>query len=130
MSLWLEQFTSWVWNRFTRNGDLPHREGLELGDAVVDGRQTSSKVYLPHSKRAEHLVILGKTGSGKSVLLRSLARQDIVSGRGFVFFDLHGDATPALLQMIAAEEQRLNADLSDRLIVIEPADREYSVGLN
>jgi DNA helicase HerA-like ATPase len=130
MSIWLEQFISRLWNRLISKEDLRHRGGLELGNAVADGRETSRKVYLPHSKRAEHLVILGKTGSGKSVLLRSLARQDIFSGHGFVFFDLHGDATPALLRIIAAEEQRQQADLSERLIVIEPADREYSVGLN
>ena len=81
-------------------------------------------------KRAEHIAILGKTGSGKSMLLRYFAGQDISEGRGFVFFDLHGDATPQLLKLIAAREQRTGEDLSTKLIVIEPADREFSAGLN
>src|ERR1035438_6674171 len=47
--------------------------------------------YLPQSRRAEHLAILGKTGQGKSYFLRHLAGQDVQRGQGFVFFDLHGD---------------------------------------
>lgn len=64
------------------------------------------------------------------MLLRHFAAQDIRAGRGFVFFDLHGDATPILLRMVAEQERKQNRDLSERLIVIEPADRENSVGLN
>jgi hypothetical protein len=59
-----------------------------------------------------------------------LASQDINCGRGFVFFDLHGDATPVLLQLLARQEQITRADLSTKVIVIEPADTEVSVGLN
>jgi energy-coupling factor transporter ATP-binding protein EcfA2 len=97
---------------------------------MIDGRETTSIVTIPHAKRAEHIAILGKTGSGKSMLLRHMAAQDIQSGRGFVFFDLHGDATPILLRLVAEQERRLNRDLSEKLIVIEPGDPEHSVGLN
>ena len=76
------------------------------------------------------MAILGKTGQGKSFFLRHLSTQDIRNRSGFVFFDLHGDSMPFLLRRIAAEEGRTGADLSDRLIVIEPGDPEFSVGLN
>ena len=46
------------------------------------------------TRRTTHIAILGKTGSGKSSLLRSMAEQDIAAGRGFLWFDLHGDARP------------------------------------
>jgi len=59
-----------------------------------------------------------------------LARQDIEQGRGFICSALHSDTTPYLLGVIAEEEARLSEDLSDRLILIEPADPEFSVGLN
>ncbi len=103
---------------------------LDLGFLMTDGQVLSSRAYLPESKRCEHVAILGKTGQGKSFFLRHLCGQDIRSRHGFVFFDLHGDTMPFLLRLVAAEEQRTGSDLSDRLIVIEPADPEFSIGLN
>jgi len=125
----LEQFIANWWNRLVPRAPRPARGGLELGRAVVDG-QLRQPVFLPHNKRAEHISLLGKTGQGKSSLIRKLASQDIAAGRGFLLFDLHGDLTPYTLSFIAGEEQRLNEDLSDKLILIDPADPEYSVGLN
>ena len=77
-----------------------------------------------------HVVVLGKTGSGKSYLLRHMCEQDIEKDRGFVYFDLHGDATPFLLRRINARERREHRHLSDKTIVIDPADPIMSVGLN
>src|SRR5258708_3558493 len=77
-----------------------------------------------------HMAVLGKTGSGKSSFLRYLAEQDIEAGRGFVYFDLHGDATPPLMGTIRAKERRWGKNLSARLFLIEPADPIVSVGLN
>ena len=126
-----EQFIASAWNRMAAGGAKhPHAGGVDLGFQIRDGQITNYRATIPHTKRAEHIVILGKTGSGKSVLLRYMARQDVEARRGFCFFDLHGDATPILLQLVAAEERRTGADLSAKLIVIEPGDPEFSVGLN
>src|SRR6185503_5144861 len=103
---------------------------LDFGSTIKDGQLTKYRFGLNHSARTEHIAILGKTGSGKSYFLRHLASQDIARGNGFVYFDLHGDATGFLLQTLAAREQQERTDLSDRVIVIEPADPLYSVGLN
>ena len=77
-----------------------------------------------------HLAVLGKTGTGKSSFLRYLAQQDIAANRGFLYFDLHGDATPFLLRTINTRERRERRHLSDRLVIVEPADPMVSVGLN
>jgi hypothetical protein len=95
-----------------------------------DGRTSSRPVTLPHSRRAEHLVLLGKTGTGKSSALLHFSTQDIAADRGFVHFDLHGETTRQLLALLAAEERRRRQDLSDRIILVEPADRLASIGLN
>src|SRR5947209_8695594 len=127
MGYFIEQSVANIWNRLrSRNSGNASRGGLGIGNLIVDGRICSGAVTIPHGKRAEHIAILGKTGSGKSMLLRHFAGQDITEGRGFVFFDLHGDATPQLLKLIAAREQNTGEDLSAKLIVIEPADREFS----
>src|ERR1700685_476557 len=124
-----ENFIANTWNRCAAPSAKPLRGGLERGRAVIDG-QIRHHVYLPHEKRPEHISILGKTGQGKSSLLRKMASQDVRFRRGFLLFDLHGDLTSYLLALIAAEEQRTREDLSQKLIVVDPSDPEYSVGLN
>lgn len=103
---------------------------LDLGLRIVDDQVTRHHVALSNTQRTLHLAILGKSGSGKSSLLKYLSSQDIENDRGFVYFDLHGDATPFLLRAINARERRLRRHLSDKLVVIAPADPEISVGLN
>lgn len=127
----LEKIIARAWN-YLATPAPPRVSGddLDLGAQVVDERVTGRRVTIPQAKRPEHMAILGKTGRGKSFFLRHLASQDVHADRGFLSFDLHGDSTPFLLQRIAQEEIRRHADLSAKLIVIEPADPEFSIGLN
>jgi hypothetical protein len=103
---------------------------LDLGFRVYDEQETRVRISIPNNRRAEHIAILGKTGTGKSSLLRFFLKQDIQAGRGFACFDLHGDLTSFVLSVVAAQEKTFKHQLSDRLIIIEPADSEFSVGLN
>src|SRR5258707_961952 len=128
----LEKLITSAWNRLVAPSRQNQETGsrLDLGFQVIDGEVQRSRAYLPDAKRPEHVAILGKTGQGKSFFLRHLSAQDVHDRRGFVFFDLHGDTMPFLLALVAAEERRRGTDLSDRLIVIEPADPAFSIGLN
>src|SRR5438128_9388917 len=112
-----------LWNRLRR---LRKRAGIEgklsLGLTICDGEVSKRRLVIAQGRRTEHIAILGKTGTGKSSLLRSLCGQDIAGDRGFVFFDLHADATPFLLRRVALEERRRRCDLSGKLVVIDPAD--------
>jgi hypothetical protein len=128
----LERLITLTWNRLVAGGRKNDETGsrLDLGFRLIDGEVQRARAYLPDAKRCEHLAILGKTGQGKSYFLRHLSAQDVHNRSGFVFFDLHGDTMPFLLKLVAAEERRTGADLSERLIVIEPADPEFSIGLN
>ena len=66
MTLFIEQFIAHLWNRLRglgrRTGFVA---GLNVGVAMLDGQITYAPVTIPQGKRAEHVVILGKTGSGK-----------------------------------------------------------------
>ncbi len=46
---------------------------------------------IKQADRLSHVYMLGKTGVGKSALMETLARQDLVAGRGFALVDPHGD---------------------------------------
>src|SRR5882724_6116122 len=132
MIRFLEQLIARFWNRFRSRHREARREGrsLQLGWRVTDGTVTRLSVGLSTTRRAMHIALLGKTGTGKSSLLRFLCQQDIEADRGFLYFDLHGDATPFLLRTINARERRERRHLSDKLVLIEPADPIMSVGLN
>lgn len=132
MKNFFEKQLARFWNRRAsdRSSAPTSRSMLDIGTRVVDGEPVRTHVGIAQDRRAEHCALLGKTGTGKSYLVRHLAEQDVNASRGFIFFDLHGDVTPFLLKTIAIRERVLKLDLSDRLIIIDPADPQYSVGLN
>jgi hypothetical protein len=125
-----ENFFSRSWNRLIRAREKPSSDALLLGHLIEGEKALPHKLSLPLGKRPEHICILGKTGSGKSSLLRYICKQDIEAGRGFIFFDLHGDSTPELLSLVARAEHEQGLDLTNRLVLIDPSDRSSAVGLN
>src|ERR1700735_4890632 len=84
-----------------------------LGLRVSEEQVTKRPVGLSQTRRTMHQALLGKTGTGKSSLLKYETLQDIEALRGFLYLDLHGDATPFILRAIAALEWKLQEDLSD-----------------
>jgi hypothetical protein len=132
MEKFLEQLFVGVWNLFKGQGRGARRESglLDLGFRVADGHATHRHETIGNARRAMHLAVLGKTGTGKSSLLRHLMQQDIAQDRGFLVLDIHGELTPFILRTINARERTEHRHLSDKLIVVSPGDREMSVGLN
>lgn len=121
----------WVWNSWLQRGNGRRYPGdLILGTQVRPGQLLRTPFILRRQIRPEHITLLGKTGTGKTSLLQAFCEQDIRAGHGFVFFDLHGQVTPALLARIAIEEKRRGIDLSERLVLIDPANPSWSIGIN
>jgi len=114
-----------LFNRTTAPSKRPLEGGLLLGRIVGENGITKQPYYLPTADRAKHISVLGKTGSGKSFLLRHIAQRDVQAGRGFLLFDLHGDLIPAIMRSLAA----CGTDPA-RVMVIDPTSREWAVGMN
>lgn len=78
---------------------------------------------LSRAGRRQHLYTVGKTGTGKTTLLRNLILQDVEAGRGVGVIDPHGDLAEDLLDHIPSWR-------TDDVVYLNPADREFPVGLN
>jgi len=69
------------------------------------------------------MYVIGKTGMGKTVLLKNMAVQDIQEGKGMGFVDPHGEAAEELLDFVPAN--RIND-----VIYFNPADLDYPIAFN
>ncbi|MFA6435653.1 MAG: type IV secretory system conjugative DNA transfer family protein [Candidatus Gracilibacteria bacterium] len=100
--------------------DLP-AEGLVLGNNVYRGEKRM--VRFSKKDRSRHHYIIGQTGTGKSVYISSLARQDVKNGDGLCVIDPHGDLIEDILLYIPKERAK-------DVILFNPSDSERPMGLN
>jgi len=65
------------------------------------------------------MYVIGKTGTGKSTLLKTLMLQDIAAGEGFALFDPHGDLIEEVRKLIppAREGDLVYLNVPDRASV-------------
>ncbi len=96
------------------------QSGMYLGKSVYRG--ISRPVYISEDDRRRHIYIIGKTGTGKSELLKQLILQDIKAGKGVCFIDPH-DTIEKLLELIPPER-------AEDVIYFDPSDSERPMGLN
>lgn len=66
----------------------------------VDHRSGGPVFGIRQRDRRSHFYIVGKTGTGKSQLLRIMLEQDIAAGQGCALFDPHGDLLHEVLRGI------------------------------
>ena len=65
------------------------RDTLMIGRVLF--RQDNTPFGIMQADRLSHVYVLGKTGTGKSTLLESMATQDLNNNRGLALIDPHGD---------------------------------------
>ena len=66
----------------------------------VNHRTTCTRFGIKTRDRRSHVYVIGKTGTGKSTLLRSMILQDIRTGRGMALLDPHGDLVEDILSLV------------------------------
>lgn len=111
----------WIYSKTApAPSDIPN-EGMFLGISAYRGVKRS--VYISDEDRRRHTYIIGKTGTGKTELLKDMILQDIKAGRGICFMDPHGDAIEDILKQIPPER-------AEDVIYFNPGDTERPMGLN
>jgi len=96
-------------------------ESVELGSRYIHGEPARFGLYA--TDRRQHLYLIGKTGTGKSTLLRNLIVQDILAGRAVGLIDPHGDLVEAVLEAIPSWR-------TNDVVYFNPTDGEHPMGLN
>lgn len=94
-----------------------------IGKTKPRGNRESVKFGIKKDDRRKHAYIIGKSGTGKSTLIKNMVVQDIISGQGVAVIDPHGDLAQDLLNYIPK-------DRIQKTIFFNPADLENPVGFN
>jgi len=86
-------------------------------------RGEKKKFGIKDDDKRRHVYIIGKTGMGKTELLKNMIVQDILSGKGVGFIDPHGEAAEEILRFVPEER------LKD-VIYFNPSDIENPIAFN
>jgi len=103
------------------SSEVPIEGGTFMGLGYYRG--VKRPVHISPSDRMRHTYIIGKTGVGKSELLKEMIKQDIRSGYGVCVIDPHGDLIDDTLRFIPPNR-------AEDVIYFDPSDTERPMGLN
>ncbi len=107
------------------NMDLPeiplNKDLTYLGVATY--RDKNTLFGIKRKDRRQHVYILGKSGTGKSVLMFNMIIQNIQNGDGVCLVDPHGENVEGVLSAIPPHRVK-------DVIYFNPADAEYHIGFN
>jgi hypothetical protein len=80
---------------------------LPTGDVTYLGRtdfRNERRLFgIKREDRFSHVYVIGKTGTGKSTLIETMALQDLRRGNGFALIDPHGDLVERVANRIPSE---------------------------
>ncbi len=91
--------------------------------AKTDFRNQNKTFGIKQADRRLHMYIVGRTGTGKSTLLKNLIIQNIRDGHGLGIIDPHGDLIESILNFIPSSR-------TGHVIYLNPADQNHPIGYN
>jgi hypothetical protein len=91
--------------------------------AETNFRNQAVRFGIKTDDRRRHMYVIGKSGSGKTNLLETMAINDILAGKGLGIIDPHGEFAEKMLLFIPKE--RLND-----VIYFNPSDINFPVAFN
>lgn len=102
--------------------ELPYNRDLTyIGQASF--RNKNQIFGIKRKDRRQHVYVLGKSGTGKSVLLSNMIIQNINNGEGVAVVDPHGELVEGILAAIPPHRVK-------DVIYFNPADIDYHIGFN
>jgi len=99
-----------------------HDEEIEaLGETTF--REQRRVFGIRPKDRRHHIYIVGKTGTGKSTLIKNMIIQDLRANHGVALVDPHGDLVEDLLNFIPKSR-------TNEVIYFNPADESHAMAIN
>ncbi len=102
--------------------EIPHNRDITYF-AKTNFRNSDEVFGIKRKDRRQHMYILGKSGTGKSVLLSNLIVQNIQNGEGVCVVDPHGELVEEILHLIPENRTK-------DVIYFNPADTDFHIGFN
>ncbi|OGD31891.1 hypothetical protein A3C91_00450 [Candidatus Azambacteria bacterium RIFCSPHIGHO2_02_FULL_52_12] len=91
--------------------------------ATTNFRNSSRVFGIKTADRRNHMYVVGKTGTGKTTLLRNMMISDIMAGNGVAVVDPHGEFAESILDYVP--ENRI-----DDVVYFNPADLDFPIAFN
>ena len=90
---------------------------------ITTYRDKNQLFGIKRKDRRQHVYLLGKSGTGKSVLMFNMIIQNIQNGDGVCMVDPHGENVEAILSAIPPHRMK-------DVVYFNPADADYHIGFN
>ncbi len=90
---------------------------------ITTYRDKNTLFGIKRKDRRQHVYLLGKSGTGKSVLMFNMIIQNIQNGEGVCLVDPHGENVEGVLSAIPPHRMK-------DVIYFNPADADYHIGFN
>ncbi len=104
--------------------DIPLDPNKDITYFAKTNFRNSEKLFgIKRKDRRQHMYLLGKSGSGKSVLLSNMIIQNIVNGEGVCVVDPHGELVESILESIPPHRVQ-------DVVYFNPADTDFHLGFN
>jgi hypothetical protein len=102
----------------------PHFIGVRSGWRYSKTPLAAQLISITPDDLKTHALIIGATGSGKTVLLHHLIAQEIIEGRSFIVFDMRGDLVSSTLAMCQGHVD------PGRVALFDLREKERPLGFN
>ncbi len=90
---------------------------------ITTYRDKNTLFGIKRKDRRQHVYLLGKSGTGKSVLMFNMIIQNIQNGDGVCLVDPHGENVEAILSAIPPHRMK-------DVVYFNPADVDHHIGFN
>ena len=104
------------------DNEIPHNRDITYF-GKTNFRSSNDIFGIKRKDRRQHMYVLGKSGTGKSVLLSNLIIQNIQNGEGVCVVDPHGELVEEILHLIPDHRAK-------DVIYFNPADTDFHIGFN